>query len=125
MVQVAFQQADYVAWNVWSAINGRPLLPFKYQHLGDMMSLGKAALPLLKGAGTMLPLAAWTSLLLLLQVAPQEQSLCLSLCQKAWLPHFSQGRWALYWEPQASGGGTCCFAAIPVLHVAIRRLVSH
>ena len=74
MVQVAFQQADYVAWNVWSAINGRPLLPFKYQHLGDMMSLGKAALPLLKGAGTMLPLAAWTSLLLLLQVAPQEQS---------------------------------------------------
>ena len=57
-MQVAFQQADYVAWNVWSAINGRPLLPFKYQHLGDMMSLGKAALPLLKGAGTMLPLAA-------------------------------------------------------------------
>jgi NADH dehydrogenase FAD-containing subunit len=39
-VQVAFQQADYVAWNVWAAINGRPLLPFKYQHLGDMMSLG-------------------------------------------------------------------------------------
>ena len=58
VVQVAFQQADYVAWNVWSAINGRPLLPFKYQHLGDMMSLGKAVLPLLKGAGTMLPLAA-------------------------------------------------------------------
>lgn len=40
MPQVAFQQADYVAWNVWAAINGRPLLPFKYQHLGDMMSLG-------------------------------------------------------------------------------------
>eukprot|EP00877_Chromochloris_zofingiensis_P003349 jgi/Chrzof1/13014/Cz07g16140.t1 len=38
--QVAFQQADYAAWNVWSAINGRPLLPFRYQHLGDMMSLG-------------------------------------------------------------------------------------
>lgn len=38
--QVAFQQADYVAWNVWAAINSRPLLPFKYQHLGDMMSLG-------------------------------------------------------------------------------------
>ncbi len=37
---MAFQQADYVAWNVWAAINGRPLLPFKYQHLGDMMSLG-------------------------------------------------------------------------------------
>lgn len=38
--QVAFQQADYAAWNIWSAINGRPLLPFRYQHLGDMMSLG-------------------------------------------------------------------------------------
>ena len=40
VLQVAFQQADYVAWNLWSAINNRPLLPFKYQHLGDMMSLG-------------------------------------------------------------------------------------
>ncbi|KAF8058094.1 NDC1 [Scenedesmus sp. PABB004] len=40
--QVAFQQADYAAWNVWAAINGRPLLPFRYQHLGDMMSLGAA-----------------------------------------------------------------------------------
>ncbi|KAK9823219.1 hypothetical protein WJX72_001145 [[Myrmecia] bisecta] len=39
--QVAFQQADYVAWNLWAAINNRPLLPFKYQHLGDMMSLGR------------------------------------------------------------------------------------
>lgn len=39
--QVAFQQADYVAWNVWSSINHRPLLPFKYQHLGEAMSLGK------------------------------------------------------------------------------------
>ena len=41
-LQVAFQQADYVAWNLWSSINARPLLPFKYQHLGDMMSLGAA-----------------------------------------------------------------------------------
>jgi hypothetical protein len=38
---VAFQQADYVAWNLWAAINGRPLLPFKSQHLGEMMSLGR------------------------------------------------------------------------------------
>lgn len=38
--QVAFQQADYVAWNVWASINGKPLLPFRYQHLGSMMSLG-------------------------------------------------------------------------------------
>lgn len=41
--QVAFQQADYVAWNLWASINNRPLLPFRYQHLGSMMSLGKAA----------------------------------------------------------------------------------
>ena len=27
--QVAFQQADYVAWNLWSSINKRPLLPFR------------------------------------------------------------------------------------------------
>lgn len=38
--QVAFQQADYVAWNLWASINGRPLLPFRYQHLGSMMALG-------------------------------------------------------------------------------------
>lgn len=38
--QVAFQQADYVAWNIWASINNRPLLKFNYQHLGDMMSLG-------------------------------------------------------------------------------------
>ena len=40
-MQVAFQQADYAAWNMWAAIHNRPLLPFKYQHLGDMMTLGK------------------------------------------------------------------------------------
>jgi NADH:ubiquinone reductase (non-electrogenic) len=41
--QVAFQQADYVAWNLWAALNGKPPLRFAYQHLGDMMSLGSAA----------------------------------------------------------------------------------
>lgn len=46
--QVAFQQADYVAWNIWASINNRPLLRFSYQHLGDMMSLGAT-----KGAVTM------------------------------------------------------------------------
>ena len=40
--QVAFQQADFAAWNVWAAVNGRPALPFRYQHLGSMMSLGAA-----------------------------------------------------------------------------------
>ncbi|KAG0583473.1 hypothetical protein KC19_3G139000 [Ceratodon purpureus] len=38
--QVAFQQADYAGWNLWAAINNRPLLPFRYQHLGEMMTLG-------------------------------------------------------------------------------------
>ena len=40
--QVAFQQADYVAWNVWATVAERPLLPFKYQHIGDMMTTGAA-----------------------------------------------------------------------------------
>jgi len=38
--QVALQQADFVAWNIWASINNRPLLNFQYQHLGNMMSLG-------------------------------------------------------------------------------------
>eukprot|EP00250_Pteridium_aquilinum_P021008 c25010_g1_i1 orf=383-2098(-) len=39
--QVAFQEADYCGWNLWAAINDRPLLPFRYQSLGEMMTLGK------------------------------------------------------------------------------------
>ncbi|MEY3402111.1 MAG: hypothetical protein RLZZ86_1726, partial [Cyanobacteriota bacterium] len=38
--QVAFQQADYTAWNIWATITNRPLLPFRYQPLGEMMALG-------------------------------------------------------------------------------------
>lgn len=38
--QAAMQQADYAGWNIWAALNGRPLLPFRYQHLGEMMTLG-------------------------------------------------------------------------------------
>lgn len=29
-LQVAFQQADFAGWNLWAAINGRPLLPFRF-----------------------------------------------------------------------------------------------
>ncbi|XP_042483575.1 alternative NAD(P)H-ubiquinone oxidoreductase C1, chloroplastic/mitochondrial-like [Macadamia integrifolia] len=29
--QVAFQQADYAGWNIWAAINERPLLPFRFE----------------------------------------------------------------------------------------------
>ena len=38
--QAAFQQADYTAWNIWATLTNRPLLPFHYQQLGEMMALG-------------------------------------------------------------------------------------
>ncbi len=38
--QAAFQQADYTAWNIWASLTNRPLLPFRYQQLGEMMALG-------------------------------------------------------------------------------------
>lgn len=38
--QAAYQQADYIAWNLWAALTGRPLLPFRYFHLGEMLALG-------------------------------------------------------------------------------------
>jgi NADH dehydrogenase len=39
--QVAFQQSDYCAWNVWASLTDRPMLPFRYQPLGEMLSLGQ------------------------------------------------------------------------------------
>jgi NADH dehydrogenase len=38
--QVAIQQADYTAWNIWALLTARPLLPFRYFSLGEMMTLG-------------------------------------------------------------------------------------
>ncbi|NHC35903.1 NAD(P)/FAD-dependent oxidoreductase [Scytonema millei] len=38
--QAAVQQADYAAWNLWASLTHRPLLPFRYQNLGEMMTLG-------------------------------------------------------------------------------------
>ena len=38
--QAAFQQADYAGWNIWASIMDKPLLPFRYQALGEIMSLG-------------------------------------------------------------------------------------
>ena len=38
--QVAFQQSDYCAWNIWASVTNRPLLSFRYQPLGEMMTLG-------------------------------------------------------------------------------------
>ncbi|KAI8568616.1 hypothetical protein RHMOL_Rhmol02G0214500 [Rhododendron molle] len=40
--QVAFQQADFTGWNLWAAINNRRLLPFRFQNLGEMMTLGRS-----------------------------------------------------------------------------------
>ena len=38
--QVAFQQSDYCAWNIWAAETNRPPLHFRYQALGEMLTLG-------------------------------------------------------------------------------------
>lgn len=38
--QAAFQQADYTGWNIWASITKKPLLPFRYVALGEMMTLG-------------------------------------------------------------------------------------
>lgn len=38
--QAAFQQAEYAGWNIWASISDRPLLPFRYTPLGEMMTLG-------------------------------------------------------------------------------------
>lgn len=38
--QVAFQQSDYCAWNIWASLENKPLLPFQYQPLGEMLALG-------------------------------------------------------------------------------------
>ena len=38
--QAAFQQSDFAAWNIWASLTNRPLLPFRYQNLGEMMTLG-------------------------------------------------------------------------------------
>jgi demethylphylloquinone reductase len=38
--QAALQQSDYCAWNIWASLTGRPPLPFRYQFLGELISLG-------------------------------------------------------------------------------------
>jgi demethylphylloquinone reductase len=46
--QAAFQQAEYAGWNIWASLSDsaadggheRPLLPFRYQYLGEMITLG-------------------------------------------------------------------------------------
>ncbi|MGA1130661.1 MAG: NAD(P)/FAD-dependent oxidoreductase [Prochlorotrichaceae cyanobacterium] len=74
--QGAFQQADYVAWNLWASLqqaegNDRPLLPFRYQHLGEMLALGEDRAAL-SGLGLQLdgPLAYLIRRLVYLQRMP-------------------------------------------------------
>ena len=38
--QAAMQQSDYVAWNVRASLRQEALLPFRYENLGEMLSLG-------------------------------------------------------------------------------------
>lgn len=38
--QAAFQQSQFTAWNIWASLSDRPLLPFRYQNFGEMMTLG-------------------------------------------------------------------------------------
>ncbi|KAK4531776.1 hypothetical protein CCYA_CCYA09G2633 [Cyanidiococcus yangmingshanensis] len=39
--QLALQEADYAAWNVWASLTGRDPLAFQYVHLGEMVTLGR------------------------------------------------------------------------------------
>ena len=38
--QVAFQQSQYCAWNIWASLNQKELVPFSYIPLGEFISLG-------------------------------------------------------------------------------------
>jgi len=38
--QAAFQQADYVGWNLWASLNQEPQLHYRYVPLGEMLSFG-------------------------------------------------------------------------------------
>jgi demethylphylloquinone reductase len=69
--QVAFQQSDFVAWNIWSSLTDRPLLPFRYTNLGEMMVLGDDN-AVLSGLGIQLdgPLAYLTRRLVYLYRLP-------------------------------------------------------
>ena len=39
--QAAFQSADYLAWNIWASLTGHSARPFRYCHLGEMLTLGE------------------------------------------------------------------------------------
>eukprot|EP00871_Galdieria_phlegrea_P000110 jgi/Galph1/109/GphlegSOOS_G4830.1 len=39
--QAALQEAEYVAWNTWASLTNKKMIPFRYQHLGELLTLGK------------------------------------------------------------------------------------
>ncbi|EME30607.1 NADH dehydrogenase [Galdieria sulphuraria] len=39
--QVAIQQAECAAWNIWASLCNKKPVPFRYEHLGELMTLGK------------------------------------------------------------------------------------
>ena len=39
--QAAFQAADYLAWNIWASLTDHEPRPFRYNHLGEMLTLGE------------------------------------------------------------------------------------
>ena len=103
--QIAFQQADYAAWNVWASVVGRPLLPFKYQHLGEMMSLGSGdgAVTLPVGVPAQLASALTSS-----PLAPLLDAAGVKLGDPAGVtlagPLGAALRRAAYWYRQPTGG---------------------
>ena len=42
--QVAYQQASPIAKNIQASLKGKPLKSFRYNHLGDMLTLGNSYL---------------------------------------------------------------------------------
>jgi len=57
--QVAFQQADCLAANLLHSLAGEPLEPFRYNDLGEMMSLGEGEASLTGGGFTLAGPAAF------------------------------------------------------------------
>lgn len=57
--QVAFQQADCLAGNLLKSLAEEPLDPFRYQDLGEMMSLGEGEASLTGGGFTLAGAAAF------------------------------------------------------------------
>ncbi len=59
--QVAVQQAEYAAWNIWASLTDRSKLKYRYAHLGEMMVLGANDASVSSTVGVEVSgIAAWT-----------------------------------------------------------------